>query len=368
VRAEADIPVRPWLAKGYLLRGSVTLVAGSGAAGKSSLFKAWSVACVLGVDFHRFVPIQQLRVLSYNVEDDSDEEDRRISATLRQFGRPARDLDDKLRTVGPHDVGTLIERDPNGGKIRLTDAMICLVQHIENFRPDVVFLDPLVELHTAEENDNTGLRAVIAQLRALAVRHQIAVVLAHHARKGTVAPGDPDAVRGAGAIVAAARIVFTVCGMTDEEADQLAIPKDSRRFYFRLDGAKMNHAPILDAEWFERCPYALDNGEDVAAAVPWVPPRDLLTTDTIETLKDRVSKGIDGEPYTLRGGTARSISIIYKSMGINTDAGRRELTAILRSDGYAEHGYRRPNRNPAKGIRCPDGKPHFVAWEDEASA
>ena len=363
VRAEKDIPLRPWLAKGYLLRGSVTLIAGAGSAGKSSLFKAWSIACVLGISFHRFQPLQHLRALSYNVEDDRDEEDRRLSATLRQFGRVGSELSGNLRTVGPRDIGTLIERDPHTGKIHLTDAMLDLIQHIEEFKPDVVFLDPLVELHTTEENDNTGLRAIIAQLRALAVQHKIAIVLAHHARKGTVTPGDPDAVRGAGAIVGAARVVFTVCGMTDEEAEKLGITREAARFYFRLDGAKMNYTPLIDPEWFERTPYPLDNGEDVAAAVPWIPPRDIITTHHIETIKTGIRNGINGDAYTFRKGGSRSIYGLCQIHGISTDAGAKEIGDALRRDGYAEHLFVDHHRNSVLGIRSADGEPRHAAWK-----
>jgi hypothetical protein len=298
------------------------------------------------------------------VEDDRDEEDRRISAALRQFGRTARDLTGYLRTVGPNDIGTLLERNPDTGKIRFTEAMIGLIQHIKDFEPAVVFLDPLVELHTSEENDNTGLRAVIAQLRALAVRFNLAIVLAHHARKGTITPGDPDAVRGAGAIVGAARVVFTVCGMAEDEADNYRIGKDARKFYFRLDGAKMNYTPVLDAEWFERVPYALDNGEDVAAAVPWTPPRDTITTTLLEVVKEWICKGIDGDAYTFRSGSARSFSNLCKVHGVTTDSGVRELADMIKAAGFSEHAYKRANRVTAKGIRSPDGHPQIIHWDE----
>lgn len=366
VRDEKDIPRREWLAKGYLIRGSVTLIAGAGSAGKSSLFKAWSIACALGMQYSRFSPVAQLKVLSYNVEDDRDEEDRRISAALRQFGCVGSALIGNLRIIGPHDVGTLIERDQQTGKIRLTDAMIDLIQHIENFLPDVVFLDPVVELHTADENDNTGLRAVMAQLRAIAVRYKICICLAHHVRKGTVTPGDPDAVRGAGAIVGAARVVFTLCGMTDDEADKLSIPRDKARFYCRLDGAKMNYTPLNDPEWFERVPYTLDNGEEVAAASPWTPPADIISTDQVEDIKNAVCQGLNGNAYSYRKGGIRSIYDLCKNKGITTDVGIQQIVATLQSQGFVERFFTDiASRNKVKGVQSPSGEPRRVKWVAE---
>jgi len=364
--SEAEIPRRAWVAPGYILRGSVTLVAGPGSAGKSMLFKAWSVASVLGATFHRFRPVAPLRVLSYNVEDDLHEERRRLSAALRGFGRVASDLGGNLRIVGPNQIGTLIERDAQTGRVTLTDAMLCLTQHIQNFRPDIVFLDPLVELHSSEENDNTGLRAVIAQFRALAIRHNLGIVIAHHTRKGAIAPGDPDIARGAGAIVGAARLVFTTCPMTDAEATELGMSPEARRHYFRLDGAKINYAPLLDAEWFERIPYPLDNGEDVAAIQPWNAPRDAVTADDIESIKSSVAKGFNGDAYAFRKGYPRSISNLCKLRGITTDAGIKQITEAMRAAGYAERPFRDiANRNLVKGIRCPNGEPAHVNWVED---
>ena len=57
---------------------------------------------------------------------------------------------------------------------------------------------------SSEENDNTALRAVIAKFRELAVKHNIAVVILHHTRKGgSASPGDPDIARGASAPLSA---------------------------------------------------------------------------------------------------------------------------------------------------------------------
>lgn len=304
---EAQIPMRPWIVPGYILRGAVSLMAGAGSSGKSSLLKAWAIACALGVPFHRFRPSDPIRVLTYNVEDDLDEERRRFSATLRIFGTPTdrpqpADLEGVVRVVGPNHIGTLVHRDAASGYTTATDAMRAMEAMIEEFKPDVVFLDPLVELHTAEENDNTGLRSVVAYFRSLAIRHKIGVVIAHHTRKGAVTPGDPDAVRGAGAIVGAARVVHTVCGMTEDEAAKCGIKPERRRFYFRLDSAKSNYAPADEAEWFERKPFVLDNGEEVAAAAPWSPPSpwDDMTLETAAAILETIQDGLaDGERYTL---------------------------------------------------------------------
>ena len=53
---EGTIPARPWLARGYLLRGAVTVLSGPGGVSKSTLAAAWAVSLVTGQPLHRFQP------------------------------------------------------------------------------------------------------------------------------------------------------------------------------------------------------------------------------------------------------------------------------------------------------------------------
>lgn len=309
--AESDIPPRPWIAPGYLIRGAVTVLSGPGSAGKSSLIVGWSIALALSKRWHRFIPVAPMRVFNYNTEDDNIEQHRRMSATLRQFGAAPRDLGDKVVRIGPNGTGTLLRRDPISGRLAFTAAMRALETLIEEQRPDVLVLDPLVELHDAEENDNTALRAVMAKFRQLAIQYALALVLVHHARKGSgSAAGDPDSLRGASSIVGAARVVLTVLTMDEEQAAKLGIASKDRGRYFRVDGAKSNYAPLHEAEWFERIEYDLDNGERVAAAVPWQPPSAFgdLTAAMLNQVLDQIAAGpTPGVLYTpsKRGGSSR---------------------------------------------------------------
>lgn len=329
--AEVDIPKRPWIVPGYIMRGSVTVLAGAGSAGKSSLVKGWMIAAAFGLTYGRFrIPVP-LKVLSYNTEDDLDEERRRISATCRQFDRSPTEIPETMQIIGPDQIGTLITRDPVSGYCVPTRAMVELEAILEEFRPDILILDPLVELHNAEENDNTGLRAVVAYFRSLAQRFQMGVVILHHTRKGATAPGDPDAVRGASAVVGAARVVFTVCPMSEEEAGKCGVDIRQRRLYFRLDGAKQNYAPLDAAEWFKRVPHLLENEEEVAAAEPWVPPSpwDGVTWPVIDEIMAAIARGPSpGEFYAGAKQSKRWAGTLIMDIATRSEA---QASAILKS-------------------------------------
>lgn len=266
------IPPRPWAVPGYLMRGSVSVLTGQGAGGKSSLVVAWTIACATGEALAGFAPRGAMVCINYNVEDDQQEQRRRYSAALTAADLAAGDVMPRIVRCGPHDVGTLFERDPNTGRIVETNAMTTLEKLVVDRGAAVLICDPLAELHNAEENDNTAMRSVVAAFRSMARRHNIAILLLHHNRKGSSTPGDMDQMRGASAISGAVRVVLTLAPMTAEEADKLGVQPDQRRRHFRVDGAKSNYAIAGEAEWWKLTGYPIGNGEEVAAARPWAPP------------------------------------------------------------------------------------------------
>lgn len=357
---EAAIPTRPWVARGYLMRGAVTVVSGPGSAGKSSLMVAWATAAAIGSAFHHFKPDGPLRVATYNVEDDGEEQKRRFSAMLRQLKLGPADLAGRLAILGPTRVGTLLQTARDGTLLVNTPVMDKLEAFVTEFRPDVLILDPFVELHAAEENDNTAIRAVLAKFRAMAVEHAMSVVLLHHARKGAGSPGDPDSLRGASSIVGAARVALTLNVMTDDEAQTLGIPADRRRDYFRLDGAKSNYAKIEAAEWFERVEIALANSDGVAVAWPWKPPsvfRD-TTPAGINAVLDKIACGPEpGVRFTAsrQGGAQHwAGTVLITDLGITDKQAKAMIAQWLKSGLLYERQYTTPDRKIKHGVEVDD--------------
>ena len=281
---ENDIPPRDWIARGYFLRGAVTVVIGPGGVSKSTLMIAHAAGLALGLPVHGMRPTGPCRVMIYNVEDDHHEQRRRLSAVLTSMGRTPADIGDRIARVMPTGAGTLLMRNPDpdrGGVLIATPAMTELLDAIWWCRPDVLILDPLAELHGEDENANVALREVVAYFRKLAVDHRLALVLVHHTRKGPADPGNMDTARGASSVVSAARVVLTVSSMDEAAAERLGIGLDQRRHFFRLDGAKSNYAELTDAEWFERRSYTVGAGDDsVAVPVPWEPPSAAVSLET----------------------------------------------------------------------------------------
>ena len=370
--SEGAIPPRPWIARGYLLRGAVTVISGASSVSKSTLAVGYAVSLALHQPFNRFAPLMACRVLTYNVEDDAAEQRRRFSAVLRQFDATPSSLAGKVMRVGPNDVGTLIARDPESRTLVLTAAMVELQRLIVEFKPDVLILDPLVELHAEEENDNTALRSIMAQFRTLAANpvpgdpdHKMAVAIVHHARKGASqsTPGDTDTLRGASSIVGAARIVVTVASMTADEGKAFGLPEDVHRSFFRVDSGKSNYSRLHEAEWFERTEYELDNGDLVAAPVAWQPPQDAVSLETRAALELGIEAGSSEGPWSAKlSSDARSVKHLFERHGIASPAGQRTALLILAQAGFKTASYKNEGRRIVQGLRAPNGSPAAFNW------
>ncbi len=363
---ESAIPPRDWVAVGYLLRGHVTVVQGPPGVSKSTLMLAYAVALALTAELHGLKPRGPARVMLFNAEDDRDEQRRRLSAILTSHGKRPEHVATNILRVGPAGAATLLTRDPDTNEMLQTPAMTALVEAIEIHRPDVLILDPLSEMHSEEENANVAMREVVAIFRKLAKAHRLALVLVHHVRKGPVVPGDMDSGRGASSIVGAARIVLTVAAMTEDEARAFGLPPDHRKHFFRVDGAKSNYAPLAGAEWFERCQYALENGDGVAIPKPWEPPSNSVDLETKQAVEVAVARGSTAGPWSAKlSDDGRSVRRLFVQHGITSMIGQRKALEDLYASGFVLAEFRKPgNRSVAQGLRSPAGLPDQALWTD----
>ena len=60
---------------------------------------------------------------------------------------------------------------------------LALDQTVQRIRPALLLLDPLVRLHSLDENSASDISSLLGFLRAINRRHQLALVLVHHMAK-----------------------------------------------------------------------------------------------------------------------------------------------------------------------------------------
>jgi hypothetical protein len=371
-----QMPKRLWAAKDRLLRGAVTLLFGPPDQGKSLLLVRWAVNFALGRSFGGLKPGAPCRVLTLFAEEDADEQHRRIEAALLAEQATHADLHDRLRMFIPADLATMFMFNRTTRRLGETRIWQALIEAITTQAIDVLVLDPMVELHTAEENDNVQLKAVISKLRSLARQHNIAVLLCHHSskisRKEGLLAGNLDAVRGASAIGGAVRTAFSLVEMEEAECRALGVAPELRRYYVRLDLARNSQAaPARVAEWYHKLGMLNANGDETATLEPWSPPAGTqVDAATLDALVADIGAGCataNGiEPWSPSlDNYPRSLRALFEAHGLMDRPTQERTWQTLQTQHHVVVAvYRKTtkNRTKAQGVRTTTGLPS-VKWE-----
>ncbi len=274
----AGLPKREWVVPGILAKSFLTgLVAPSG-AGKTQ----WLAQLMLAIAASRPEAIgakeaKTERIWCWNQEDDLIELKRRIAAACTHYEIKWEDLADRLfLNSGAHKPLVLVARDPHG-KLRQTKYVKQMAAHLIRENIGVLIIDPFVEFHEADENNNVEMRLVAAALRQIAVEAKCAVMFGHHTKKPDGASadgfaGNADSGRGASSLQGVTRVMLTLYAMTVKDAKAYGVKEDDRHLYVRLDGAKSNISASTSGnrpQWLRRVSVPLgEGGEEVGVLAP----------------------------------------------------------------------------------------------------
>ncbi len=369
-----ELPPRPWLVRGLLMAGYVTMIIGAPDQGKSLLAIMWAVCVASGRGWGDFRPEGSGKVMLCLAEEDWLEQDRRFYAACDATGAPETAVTDNVVRFAIRRNQPLFTLDPDTREVVPTQAWEKVVELVETERPTLLVFDPMAEFHACEENQNAQMKAVVAHLRDIARANKLAAVLIHHTKKGEHEPGDLEASRGASAIGAAARFAVEVTTMTTAEAKRFGLPEERRRFFFRVDNARAAYAPPAEhAEWFEKSGFEIGPAKDsTPALVPWTAPKAVPPSDAVlDRLVDGIATGyIDPDtnelmPWSpqLGGPSARSVHVLLTREGLDPPSMRLALKLLRDDRGVEEVPFRDPHRHLRKGLRTADGKPAGVSWE-----
>ena len=305
------IPPRGWLLGTVFCRQFLSSLLADGGVGKTATRIAQLLSLALGRSLtgeHVFV---RCRVLIVSLEDSSDELRRRIYAVLRHHGISPSEVKGWLYLAAPKGLRLAEMRD---GQVSVGPLGDLIRETIIKNKIDVISLDPFIKAHGMGENDNNAIDYVCTMLAQISIEHDCAVDLPHHTKKGIATPGDADRSRGASSMKDAARLVYTLTPMTQEEAQQFGLNEAERRSLIRMDSGKVNITPqAADATWFKLIGVPLDNGnslypagDNVQTIEPWTPPDTWAALDSalLNRILDDIEAGCpDG---TSRYSTASS--------------------------------------------------------------
>ncbi len=183
-RLAAVPPERRWLIDGLWADQAVGIVGGEPKCCKSFLALDMAVAVASGRPcLRRFRTAQAGRVLLFAAEDALHVVRRRLDGICHAAGVKLADLDIQVITAPTVRLDVAEDRERLGTTVQA-------------LRPRLLVLDPFVRLHRIDENAAAEVAPLLAYLRDLQRRHQLAVVVVHHARKGAGKTRDGQALRG----------------------------------------------------------------------------------------------------------------------------------------------------------------------------
>jgi len=188
VQAAHQLPVLPesqrWLVTDLWLDSAVGVVGGEPKCCKSFLGLDIAVSVASGTPCLRRYPVPTPgRVLLYAAEDALHIVRRRLEGICAAAHVSLTDLDVQVITAAT------VRLDLPADRHRLERT-------VERLKPRLLILDPFVRLHRIDENLSGEVAPLLAYLRELQRRYQLAVLLVHHAKKGGARIRAGQALRG----------------------------------------------------------------------------------------------------------------------------------------------------------------------------
>lgn len=176
VQPAHQLPVRSeaqrWLVTDLWLDDGVGLIGGEPKCFKSFLALDMAVAVASGTAcLRQFAVPRAGRVLLYAAEDALHIVRRRLEGICAAARCSLQALDLHVITA------PTLRLDLRGDCDRLQ-------QTIQQLKPRLLILDPFVRLHRVDENASGEVAPLLAYLRELQRRYELAVVVVHHAKKG----------------------------------------------------------------------------------------------------------------------------------------------------------------------------------------
>lgn len=202
-----------WIVPDFVPRSALTILGGPPKIGKTFLLLDMALAIARGELFCGHWPTFQGKVLALLEEDTK----RRIRMRLWRLARG--------RGVDPRSFQGSVRLAAMTG-FRLDSELMLkkLEQEISMYKPDVLLIDALARVHSADENDRTAMRAVTVPLQHICSQYGIAVVLVHHFKKpglGDEKKRSGDLLRGSSDLLALARSVIGVQRLDDRKGFQV---------------------------------------------------------------------------------------------------------------------------------------------------
>jgi hypothetical protein len=177
-------PQTQWLIEDLWSEQAVGILGGEPKCCKSFLALDVAVSVASGAACLRHFPVRRSGpVLLFPAEDSLAVVRQRLEGITAVAQVPFASLPVQVITA------PTLRLDTPKDRLRLADT-------VQEHRPVLLILDPLIRLHRLDENDASQIAALLSYLRELQRQFQLAVMLVHHARKDSHSSRPGQALRG----------------------------------------------------------------------------------------------------------------------------------------------------------------------------
>ena len=299
---EADLPKRRWIYGNHYCRGFVSVTASAGGIGKTSLTMVEALAVATGRPLLGEKVHEQCNVWFICLEDPMDELKLRLAAIMREYNVTHDEIKGRFFMDAEDTINITLAMETRDGLVENTPLANAMRDKIIENNIGLVISDPFISMHAVNENSNPSIQAVVAMVRRITRETGCAFGMIHHIRKTGGEDATIDSVRGAGALIGAARSARVLNKVSKEDAAELGVNEIDAMGLFRVDEGKGNLRPLESAVYRRMKSVKLDNGESIGVAVVYSLPDlwDGMTTRVVNNMLTEIDKGIDGERYSSR--------------------------------------------------------------------
>ena len=216
--AGRTVPPRRWLVPHRIPLANVTMLAGDGAAGKTTIALQLTAATVRGTDWLGSVVDEPGPAIFFTGEEDHDEIHRRLAAIIEHHAIGFGDLAG-LHLLCLPGTDAVLGAPDRAGVIRPTALFASLSLAASKIRPSLIAIEAAADVFGGNENDRAQVRQFIALLRGLALATGAAVVLIAHPSLSGLASGTGTSGSTAWNNSVRSRLYFTSTKSSDDEAD-----------------------------------------------------------------------------------------------------------------------------------------------------
>lgn len=230
-------PPREWVVKYRIPAGEITLFAGPGGLGKSTIAMQLQCAMAAGQPWLGYETAQG-RSVAFYCEETLDEAARRMKAVRRRLGVSWEDM----TAVSYHSLKGaemfLCEVDRYTSWVEGTDLTFAIQHEVEKLGAKLLILDSLNRLFPGNENDRVQVTGFLRMLEHIAVESGVAILLLSHPSKS----GEIDGTGYSGS-TAWSSMVRSRCYLSYQRIDpDFASPEDMENPLLVLKWPKGNYA------------------------------------------------------------------------------------------------------------------------------